>query len=252
MPDSDGPSSSKIKAYVLAIVFLVAAVGYITTSYKTYLSLHLAVIRHPFHAAPWALVAVLNDIAANIFNALFLWLRDGPDLLCLPSKLLAILTLLFGNFVMLVYVAYILVVTKGIAKTLVPCSDDVDEGPVFGSGANRNQSRVIQVVSAILLILFVAALIRAIVGLGWHPDVQFNSGFLTSGIVLGDSYNLLLPLFFVFVRESGNLVAALCWIVAIIIFDYGAMCLYVLMVAQKSLKTDSAFKTMLLAKTQHD
>lgn len=252
MPEADSPSSSKVKAYVLAVIFLLAGIGFISSSYKNYVSLHMSVIRHPIGAAPWALVETINDFSGNLFNALFLWLRDGPDLLCLPSKLLAILTFLFGNFVMLIYVAYILIVTKGVAKTLVPCSEEGDEGPVFGSGANRNQSRTIQIVSLVLFVLFVASLIRAVVMLGWHPDERYNSGYLTRGVVLGDAFNLLLPLFYVFTRESGNFWVALAWVVGILVFDYGAVLLYVILLAQRSLKTDSSFRYVLLSKSARD
>lgn len=252
MPESDSPSSSKVKAYILAVIFLLSGIGFISSSYKDYVSLHLSVLRHPISAAPWALVETINDVSGNLFNALFLWLRDGPDLLCLPSKLLAILTLLFGNFVMLVYVAYILVVTKGVANTLVPCSEESDEGPVFGSGANKNQSRSIQIVALVVLVLFVVCLIRAVVALGWHPDEKYNSGYLTRGVVLGDAFNLLLPLFYVFTRESGNFWVAVAWVVGILVFDYGAVLLYVVLLAQKSLKTDSSFRYVLLSKSAHD
>lgn len=241
-------TASTVKAWLLATIYLLAAILYLSITYKHLPELWLSSWFHILHSTPWQLAEVFIDFISHLFSALFLWFLEGPSFLWIPCKLFAVLTIPLGNFIMLLYIAYVLFIKRSIVGALLPCSSQDEDRPVFSPAASRTQSQVVGIVAFVLCALFVLLLLRSIGREGWVTRRDVRGDDVAKAAVLDDVVSLVLPVVWVFVRESGHGWVALGWVVAVLLFDYGAVCLYVVLVAWKSVRTDTELRYLLLSK----
>lgn len=258
MPSSDPPpppstAATRLRTYALGTLFLAAFVAYLLTSFLVNPTLRFqsyATYRHPFSSPAWTLAQSLNNGLGNVFSFFFLWLRNGPALLFMPSIAWALLSLVLGNVITLIYVSYLLFMSVSVVHALTPCSSrNEHEAPVFTPHANKLLSLAMMLISAALCVVFLAALARAVwlQGLAGRRDLQ--QAVVVHGVVVGDLFDLVVPIVFVAVREGGNAAAALGWVIAVLVLDYGAVWAYMVVVAWQSLRRDIALRYMLFSKS---
>lgn len=256
MPSAESPpatAGSRFRCYTLGALFLAAFVAYLLTTFLANPTQRLqsyATYRHPFSSPPWTLAQSLNNLLGNLFSFFFLWLRRGPALLFMPSIAWALLSLVLGNVITLLYVSYLLFVSVSVTQGLTPGSSRAEhEAPVFLPTANKLLSLGMLLLSAALCVVFLAALGRAVwlQGLAGRRDLQ--QAVVVHGVVVGDLFDLVVPVVFLAVRESDNVAAALGWVIAVLVLDYGAVWAYMVIVAWQSLRRDVAYRYMLFSKS---
>lgn len=252
-PSATHPSTaSTIKAWLLAIAFLLAALFYLVLTFKDLPKLWFFSWFHILHSTPWQLAETFNDFTSNLFNAFFLWFLDGPSFLCVPSKLFAVLTLLLGNFVALFYMAFLLLINRSAVRAVLPCSSEEGDRPVFSPAASRTQSQIVGIIALVLFALAAVLLARSVGREGLIATRDVRGDAVARAVALDVAVSVVLPIVWLFMRESGRLWAAVGWVVVVLLFEYGGVCLYVVLLAWKSVKTDTALRYLLLSKGGRD
>lgn len=245
------PSSSSMRAYFVSAVFFVASV-------LLFIGLLDAIKAQPFSqgvaiisASPWGLAAVFDYAVGAAFGVMFIWLRETPPMLFISHKVIAVIFPFLGNFLLLLYMSYVIFIYKSVDVTFVPKSLSPRSEPLYDPPANMRQSKLIGFVFATLLVLLFGICF-------WAFRVQSVSDGLIDfrtnrWVALSFHDNLagiLLTFAYVVVREEGVPSVVIPWFLGFALLGNFATCFYVIKLSYESLRRDVSFKFLFLSRSK--
>lgn len=184
----------------------------------------------------------------SVFAAMFLWLRDGPGLVFVPARVIAIVAPFVGSVLVLVYMAWLMFRVKSVDGAIVPLGGRVGMRPVFDPPARKGTSMGIGVLFGLLLVGFLGVIVRAMAkqtfseGLRDVREVSYHYVTLWDNLI-----GLLVPALVIAVREWRRWGVIALWWAGLTFTGNAATCLYVLGLARKSVKKNLSFKYLLLS-----
>lgn len=236
---------STAKAYLLAAVFFVASCFGLVSFLRTVLSLSSGGGIEAFQGSPVGVALLFDYLSGAIFMAMFLWLRDGPAMLGLSPKLIALLfPLLFGNFLPYLYIAFLLVKSKDVVKSFLRENELMFEPPI-----RRAISTLVALTFISLFVVCSASGIRAILKENMSDSVEDLKNVYILSTLMDVIIGLLFPISYIYIRERGVFSIVFPWIFAAVLLGNIATCLYVVKVAHESLQFNSSFRYLLLSRS---
>lgn len=250
--DSLAPSprhEKAVKAFILSL--FLSAVGLalflqLINTFRTY-----PVSETKMFSSPWATSALADYIVGACFGAMFIYMRAGPSFLFIPPQALALMYPFMGNFVLLWYAAFLLMLAKHPEKAFLPR----EEGSAMTAVNDKGRTRFIAGLFSALLLFFVGVCVFAFV----TEDLQ--QGYRTirndpwSLFTFADNLaGILFTATFVVIREGGLSGSSSLWILAFALLGNAPTCIYILLVTNEAIKSDMPFRdTLLTQKTsEHD
>ena len=242
--DPSAPSARSMQAYLLAGIFLLTGTLFFVSGVQ-------ALFSEPFveevlllFKRPWIIVTVGDYFVGMCFSVMYLYLRDGPSFAWIPSKIIAFLLLIFGNFILMWYAAYLLIVSGSFVEAYLPRTDQ----QYIGS-RNSVKSRVVSVVFTVLLVFGVGVLLWASCLQTIPEGTKDVLARKYSRLLLGsDLMGIGFALSYVIVREGSLSCTVLLWILGFVVFGNTATCLYIVLMALEALRRDVPFEKVLLSK----
>lgn len=203
--------------------------------------------------SPWALSALADYFVGACFAALYVYLRNGSSVFCLPNKVFAFVFPFIGNFALLWYVAYLIVKAKDVTSGLLPLAVETP-GVVevdMRSSRTQKQNKSIGVVFFVLLLWFAAVCFWASQRQSLQEGYRVLKTVKWAGFTFIDNLTgILFTVVFIIVREGEvNCITSL-WILGLIFFGNAPTCLYVIHLTQQALSRDVSFSRVLLSRSK--
>lgn len=242
------PHATRLRAYFCSAIFFIGFIYLIADLVDAWRTQPISEAFAALRASPWGLTALVDYIIGAVFAILFIWLRETPSLLFINYKVIAVIFPFLGNFVLFLYMSYVIFVQKNLTYTFVPKSLRGSSQDVFYLPANRKQTGIIVFLFSVLLLGFVSVC-------AWAFSVQsladgikdFDNKWI--GLTFKDNLGGIVFTFtYVLVREGGTLSSVVPWFLAFAFLGNAATCAYVLSIAYDSWRKDAHFAFLLLSK----
>lgn len=242
------PNKTTMRAYLTSSIFFIAAaalvlglIDLLSTSSSDALSTLLG--------SPWGISALADYAVGAVFGVMFLWIRQPPPMLFINHKVIAVVFPFAGNFLLLLYMSYVIYTYKSVELAFIPKSVASEGEPVYEPPANRRQTKIIGFLFMALLVFFVAVTL-------WAFNVESISDGLrdfrhksVSFTFLDNLGGLLFTFVYVLVREEAAS-AVIPWFLAFAFLGNAATMAYVIKLAYQSIRQDTSFTFLLLSRSK--
>lgn len=246
-PPPNSPSS-KARAYTLSALFLTVSLSFVFTFSSEFRAATFAGWLTALRTSAWGLFGFTDYVLGAVFAAMYIWLRNGPPLFCIPSRVIAVLCPFLGSPLVLIYLAVLIVSTKSLPRAFLPRGRDQRNDAVFDEPANKRGSVTVLVVFAGLLVLYIGVIWRALVTESFaEANREFQQISYHYMTVWDGAIGLLLPCTVIIMREWGYRAALVGWLVGVAAMGNGVNCIYVMVLAWRSLKKDRLFADLLFS-----
>ncbi|CAN8077181.1 unnamed protein product [Agarophyton chilense] len=254
MDPTDPTHSSSIRTYSICAVLILAGIAVFASYLDAALHASLATAGEQIRNSSWALVTFFDASFGALFPVYYLFVRNGPTVFWVPSRVFALLWPFAANFALLWYVSYMILTKKDVGVALFPYSDGSRrvEVPMRTEG-NRVVSQVVMGLSSMIIVILFClsvwafgresmSVVLSVVASKRYKWITFT--FLDS---LG---GLLFVAVYIVEREGGARVASVLWIAALVVLGNTVTYVYIILMAMEALHLDVPFSYMVLS-TQH-
>lgn len=246
-PPSNSPSS-KASAYTLSALFLTVSASFILVSFSEFRDKSFSGWATALQTSPWGVTIIADYILGAMFAAVFIWVRDGAPLFCIPSKVMAVLCPFVGSPLVLLYMAVMVVRAKSVAQAFLPRGNAGGRRGVFHEPGNKRGSVGVVILFAGLLVMFAGVIWRAFAMQrledGWRDLRTVGYHYMT---FWDNLIGLLLPFVVVVMRGWGNWAEVAGWVVGLVLSGNGASCVYMIVLGRRSLRENRLFADLLLS-----
>lgn len=225
-------NASPQKALALAAFFTVVAIAQLNELQSVFSS-SLGDAFAAFRDSPWALAALIDYIVGAIFASLYLALR--------PALLPAVLTPFLGSFVVLLYMAAVLVHRRDAVHAMLPKGGrDAYISSKRARYAFWGFAGLLMLLSGVCMYAWITERLqdgyRVIKTVPW---VQMTFVDNLGGLVF--------TVAFVVIREGGLSWKVGLWLTGFLFLGNITTCIYVMLVAREAIRYDVAFEELLLS-----
>lgn len=238
-------------ARVLALALVVVIVLFTVQFAKAWQQEPISVGASRLISSGWSISVLSDFFVGTLFTVIYLWLLNGPSFCFIPCRIWAILTPFLGNFIPLMYVAYLLFTTRAsIVSVLLPFSSSSPHYHQHQQTSNSYNKTIIRAATAVFataLAAFVAVCVWAwskqSLSEGW-ATISNEPWTITTFADNLAGLSLTLPV--IIAREQSFVVSQMLWTVALALLGNGGTCLYVLAVTAQARSKRIGFASCLL------
>lgn len=187
----------------------------------------------------WNFLSFVDGFVGSFFTASWLWARNGPTLLLVRARTVAMATLLIGCYACIPYIIMLLICGYPLlpTSTILHRTSDYDDVPA----ARKRRENAKVLITTVGLFIFLA-------GCNLHVMMQVDRGQemkrerteidgMYFGIHLHTIIGLFIVAYYIQEREGGWVSQyAILWFVALFVFGNLATCMYVFVLAVEAWK----------------
>ena len=242
------PSVRAMQVYLLAGAYLVFGTTFLINLVQALFAESIFSGGARLFSSPWSITALSDYFVGACFAVFYLYHRDGPAFFGIPCKVLAFLVPFLGNFLLMWYMAFLLILNGNLTATFLPRTDQQSVGP-----ANHRKSRFIAFYFGALLAKFIAvcawAAFAETLADGYENIVKERYATLT---FLDNLVGLAFTASFVVIREGGPSCAVMLWLLAFVFLGNAPTCVYAFLIAMESLRRNVPIEQVLLSRVKND
>lgn len=254
MDSSPPPQPHPWQARALSVVFAAAGI-YLFVLILTNIRHHPLIAGFSeLTTSPWSAVLILDYVVSTIFSALYIYLRNGPSVVCLPPALIAVSIPFLGNTVLAWYIAMLMYSTGSVYAALFPESANFFQPLASVPMFNRTNARR---TTCFIALLFTTLIVALVAMMGWAANQQSfltyyrqfrNLGWIVV-IFQDDFVGGFFAAVYVFKREGGLSWRVILFILGLFCFGNIATCIYVLIMARQAYLIDEDFRKIALSES---
>lgn len=254
MESSYNGSQRFCPAYFLAFSLSLIGLFFLLTLVDTARTDSLSKGTEEIFASKWGTSALVDYAVGACFAATFIYLRQGPAVFSIPSTILAILYPFIGNFFLMWYISYLLLLEGDIIRALFPESDNnLLSDDQEGLPETKRQRKFFSVLFSILFVFFMYIIIRAYLGEDLMDGYKaIKASKWLSVTFLDNLVGLVFTVIYVIVREGSTSCTLSLWLLGFLLLGNLPTCLYVLVMARESSLSGRPFRQVFLSKKQND
>lgn len=240
-PNSNYPP---IAAYSVAILLLLTAFAVLSTYISAASELSVFKAGSVIGSSIWSLISFFDACVGALFAVIYVYLRDGPSVFIIPSRVYAFIWPFFTNFALLSYIAWLIISEKSIVRGLLPHDR---QSEATSTVCTRRRSIVIIVLASIACASLLALSIWAGV-YGSRDDIRIAMTKKWNTFQYMDQAAGLLFIIVYIFAQQGLSIPSVLWIISLFVFGNVATCVYVILLSVGARRRDIPFAAMLLSK----
>lgn len=237
-------NSSRFAAYSVAGLLILTALAVLSAYITAARELSVFKAGTVIGSSIWSLISFFDACVGALFAVMFVYLRDGPSVFFIPSRVYAFIWPFFSNFALLVYIAYLIISEKSVVRGLLPHDR---QSEATSTVCTRRRSIVIIVIASIACVSLLALSIwGSIYGSRDNIRIAMTKKWNTFQY-MDQVAGLLFIVVFIFAQQGLGIPCVL-WIIALFVFGNSATCVYVILLSIGARRRDIPFAAMLLSK----
>ncbi|CAN8064585.1 unnamed protein product [Agarophyton chilense] len=198
--------------------------------------------------SPWIVAVVVNMIFGGVFAVGYIFVRNGPAVFCISSRVFAFVWIVLGNFAVVWYMAYMIAMEGDVVAGVLPYSDGrLDSVVPMRTERERKKSELIRVFAWLAVVAMgfscVRAALKESLAEGWKTMARsawasWMAADCATGVVMVAVY---------MAAREGASVVGVAWLAALLLLGNMATFAYLAAMASRALATDAPFSHVMLS-----